>query len=49
VKRVSVGSALARAALSALLKAAREMRAEGSFSFAAEALSYQEISALLPT
>jgi 2-methylisocitrate lyase-like PEP mutase family enzyme len=49
VKRVSVGSALARAAMSALLKAAREMRAEGSFSFAAEALSYQEISALLPT
>lgn len=45
VKRVSVGSALARAALGAFLRAACEMRERGSFSFADEAVSYREISA----
>jgi 2-methylisocitrate lyase-like PEP mutase family enzyme len=46
VKRVSVGSALSRAALGAFLRAAREMREQGSFSFTEEAVSYQEISAM---
>lgn len=46
VKRVSVGSALARAALGAFLRAAREMREHGSFGFADEAVSFAEISAL---
>ena len=46
VKRVSVGSALARAALGAFLRAAREMRERGTFSFAEEAVSYREISGL---
>lgn len=46
VKRVSVGSALSRAALGAFLRAAREMRESGTFTFAAEAVSYREISAL---
>ncbi len=46
VKRVSVGSALARAALGAFLRAAREMREHGTFAFAADAVSYGEISAL---
>ena len=46
VKRVSVGSALSRAALGAFLRAAREMRERGTFSFAEEAVSYREISAL---
>jgi 2-methylisocitrate lyase-like PEP mutase family enzyme len=46
VKRVSVGSALARAALGAFLRAAREMREHGSFTFADEAVSYSEISAM---
>ncbi|HEY1947513.1 MAG TPA: isocitrate lyase/phosphoenolpyruvate mutase family protein [Bryobacteraceae bacterium] len=46
VKRVSVGSALSRAALGAFLRAAREMRNQGSFSFAEEAVSYQEISGM---
>jgi len=44
VKRVSVGSALARCALGALLRAAREMRERGSFGFADQAVSYREIS-----
>lgn len=49
VKRVSVGSALSRAALGAFLRAAREMREQGTFGFAADAVSYREISALFGT
>ena len=47
VKRISVGSALSRAALGAFLRAAREMRETGTFAFTADAVSYAEISALL--
>jgi 2-methylisocitrate lyase-like PEP mutase family enzyme len=47
VKRVSVGSALTRAALGAFLRAAREMRDHGTFTFAADAVSYREITAML--
>ncbi|HEX4807689.1 MAG TPA: isocitrate lyase/phosphoenolpyruvate mutase family protein [Bryobacteraceae bacterium] len=46
VKRISVGSALSRAALGAFLRAAREMRDHGTFAFADEAASYREISRL---
>ena len=46
VKRVSVGSALSRAALGAFLRAAREMREHGTFTFADEAVSYRAISAM---
>jgi 2-methylisocitrate lyase-like PEP mutase family enzyme len=46
VKRVSVGSALTRAALGAVLRAAREMRERGTFTFAADAVSYRDISAM---
>jgi 2-methylisocitrate lyase-like PEP mutase family enzyme len=46
VKRVSVGSALSRAALGAFLRAAREMQERGTFTFADEAVSYREISAM---
>jgi 2-methylisocitrate lyase-like PEP mutase family enzyme len=46
VKRVSVGSALSRAALGAFLRAAREMRESGTFTFGADAVSFREISAL---
>jgi 2-methylisocitrate lyase-like PEP mutase family enzyme len=46
VKRVSTGTALSRAALGAFLRAAQEMRDSGTFAFAAEAVSYREISAL---
>ena len=45
VKRVSVGGALARAALGGFLRAAREMREHGSFTFTEEAASFREISA----
>ena len=46
VRRVSVGSALSRAALGAFLRAAREMREHGTFAFAEQAVSYRDISAL---
>jgi len=46
VKRVSVGSALSRAALGAFLKASREMQQQGTFSFADEAVNFGEISAM---
>ncbi|MEO8505819.1 MAG: isocitrate lyase/phosphoenolpyruvate mutase family protein [Acidobacteriota bacterium] len=46
VKRVSVGSALARAALGAFLRAGREMREHGTFTFAEQAVGYAQVSAL---
>ena len=49
VRRISVGSALSRAALGAFLRAAREMQSSGSFTFADEAVPYKEISSLLST
>ena len=47
VKRVSVGSALARTALGAFLRAAREMREQGTFTFAKDAARPQEVSEML--
>jgi 2-methylisocitrate lyase-like PEP mutase family enzyme len=46
VRRVSVGSALARAAYGAFLRAAREVKERGTFTFAEEAVSSREISEL---
>ncbi len=46
VKRISVGSALARAAFGALLRAAGEMRERGTFEFANEAVGYRDINAM---
>lgn len=46
VRRVSVGSALARTALGAFLRAAHEMRDRGTFGFAAEAVSFRDVSAM---
>jgi 2-methylisocitrate lyase-like PEP mutase family enzyme len=46
VKRVSVGSALSRAALGAFLRAAREMRERGTFSFAEDAIGFRDLMAL---
>jgi 2-methylisocitrate lyase-like PEP mutase family enzyme len=44
VKRISVGSALSRAALGAFLRAACEMRDHGTFTFAEEAANYRDIN-----
>lgn len=49
VKRISVGSALYRAALGAFLRGAREMREQGTFEFAMEAANPREISAVFTT
>ncbi len=46
VKRISVGSALCRAALGAFLRAAREMREHGTFTFANDAAKSREITAI---
>src|SRR5439155_22003470 len=46
VKRVSVGSSLARAAYGAFLQAAREVSEKGTFDFARNAVSYAEINAM---
>jgi 2-methylisocitrate lyase-like PEP mutase family enzyme len=45
VKRVSVGSGLSRAAMGAVLRAAREMQEHGTFTFAEQAVS--SLSALI--
>jgi len=44
VKRISVGGALARAALGAFLRAAHEMRDNGAFTFAKDAASGRELN-----
>jgi 2-methylisocitrate lyase-like PEP mutase family enzyme len=46
VRRISVGSALARAAYGAFLEGAREMRERGTFSFAERAVSFRDLSAM---
>jgi 2-methylisocitrate lyase-like PEP mutase family enzyme len=46
VKRISVGSALCRAALGAFLRGAQEMRVHGTFAFVEEAVSYGDINAI---
>jgi 2-methylisocitrate lyase-like PEP mutase family enzyme len=45
VKRISIGSGLYGAALGAFIRAAREMREQGTFAFTEEAANYVEISA----
>jgi 2-methylisocitrate lyase-like PEP mutase family enzyme len=46
VKRISVGSALSRAALGAFLRAGHEMREHGTFSFAEDATTYADLNAM---
>ncbi len=46
VKRVSIGSALARTAFGAVIDAAKEMREHGTFAFADRAVAYRELGAL---
>jgi 2-methylisocitrate lyase-like PEP mutase family enzyme len=47
VRRISLGSALSRAALGALLAAAREVRERGTFSFAEAAAPYADLNKLM--
>lgn len=43
-KRISVGGSLARAALGALVKAAKEIKDEGTFNYALDAISHADVS-----
>jgi len=47
VKRISVGGAFARAALGAFVRAAREVKDKGTFTFAADALPHFEATAYM--
>jgi 2-methylisocitrate lyase-like PEP mutase family enzyme len=47
VKRISLGSTLARAALGGLVRAAREIRTHGTFDFADDAMPFAEANALM--
>jgi 2-methylisocitrate lyase-like PEP mutase family enzyme len=47
VRRISVGSSLARAALEGLLAAAREIKDQGSFEFAKGVIPYPEVNAAM--
>jgi 2-methylisocitrate lyase-like PEP mutase family enzyme len=47
VRRLSTGSALARAAIGALLRAASELRDQGTFGFIAEASASANMTTLL--
>lgn len=49
VRRISLGSALARTAYGSLLRAAAEMRTAGSFGFVADAVPYGELKTRLGT
>jgi 2-methylisocitrate lyase-like PEP mutase family enzyme len=46
VRRVSVGSALARAAMGTVQAAAKEMRERGTFTFAKKAAGLQDLNKL---
>ena len=46
VKRISVGSGLARCALGAFLRAARDMREHGTFTFAEDAADYRTVNSI---
>lgn len=49
VRRVSIGGSLARAALGAFLRAAKEIRENGTFTYANDAIPGQEINGMLRT
>jgi 2-methylisocitrate lyase-like PEP mutase family enzyme len=49
VRRVSVGSALSRTALGAFLRAATEMREQGTFTFASQAVSPKQMNSIFAT
>ncbi len=47
VKRISLGGCLSRVALGALIRAAREMKERGTFSFGDEAATHAEVTAFM--
>ncbi len=47
VRRISLGSSLARAALGGLVRAAQEIQQTGTFAFMAEAITFAEVNGLM--
>jgi 2-methylisocitrate lyase-like PEP mutase family enzyme len=47
VKRISVGGSFARAALGAFVRAAREVKDRGTFTYAADAISHADVTAYM--
>jgi 2-methylisocitrate lyase-like PEP mutase family enzyme len=47
VRRISLGSALSRAALGAFIRAAREIRTHGTFTFATEAMPFADATGFM--
>lgn len=47
VKRVSLGSAMSRAALGGLVRAAREIQQKGTFTFLTDAIPYEDVNAMM--
>jgi 2-methylisocitrate lyase-like PEP mutase family enzyme len=47
VKRISVGGSFARAALGAFVRAAREVREKGTFTYVADAISHADVTAYM--
>jgi len=47
VKRISIGAALSRVALGAVLRAGREMKDHGTFDFARDTVQYGEFNELM--
>jgi len=47
VKRISVGGSFARAALGAFIRAAREVKEKGTFTFATDAISHADVSSYM--
>ena len=47
VRRISLGSSLARAALGEFIRAAQEVKTMGTFTFASNAISFQEANSLM--
>jgi 2-methylisocitrate lyase-like PEP mutase family enzyme len=47
VKRVSLGSSLARAAYGSFYQAAQEIKEKGTFSFAKDAIAYAQLNGIL--
>ena len=47
-KRISVGGSFARAALGAFVRAAREVKEKGTFTYAADAISHADVTSFMP-
>jgi 2-methylisocitrate lyase-like PEP mutase family enzyme len=48
VRRISIGSGLARTAYGAMLRAGREMIERGTFTFAEQSIPFAEMMAMFP-